>query len=412
MTATEKNNIYYEGYNMFDENIFGCLIDKKSTKWAIENNKITDYRVICIKNSSIELDKISNNINIKKLIKLYKLEINNKKELFFAAYSTLKMISDNISNHLLVYTNNCDSAILIELIIDDLLKNNIFDNLNENDIYNKCLTSKIDINLEDEIKEFKNHKYGIIPCVYIFGEGVDIPKLDSIVIAEKMNTEIRITQSCLRPNRINKENPDKIAKIIIPQNDSTIDEKLKIIINKLANEDDIIEQKIELLELTDIKKISNNFINNYEIKLKPNKDLLDKIIYDLYKSGTFGKELTLEKEYQLYRELVLTKQFKSVKEYQDSDMIYNQPNVYFNGVWTNWFDFLNIDTSKWINNLQSWKEYCHEKNITSSSKYYENLDEKMPPEPEYFYPNFKGIDNELGKKKRKYIKNNSEYLFL
>jgi superfamily II DNA or RNA helicase len=410
MTATEKNNIYNEGYNMNDENVFGIIIDKKSVKWAIENKKITDYKVICLQNSSLELnnicDKIILNTKINKNINEFK--ITNKNDLFFASYSALKMISEGESKHMLIYTNNCDSANLVELMINNLLENNIFEKLNKNDIYNKSLNSKMNINLNEEVNKFKNHKYGIIPCVYIFGEGVDIPKLDSVIIAEKMTTEIRIVQSCLRPNRIDKNQPDKIAKIIIPLNISTIDEKLKMVISKLANEDEIIEQKVEIFTLIDKNKKSNN--SNYikKIKLKPNKDLLEKIIYDLYNSGSFGRELSIQKEYQLYRDLVLTKQFKTIKEYKDSNMRHKEPHIYFNKVWIDWFDFLNIDKI-WINDLVEWKEYCKEKNITNSTKYFEylneKLDDKLPPEPEYLYPNFKGIDNEL------YV-NKLEYMFL
>ena len=45
-------------------------------------------------------------------------------------------------------------------------------------------------------------------CVYIFGEGFDLPKLNGVVFAEQMTSEIRIVQSALRPNRMDKNQPN------------------------------------------------------------------------------------------------------------------------------------------------------------------------------------------------------------
>lgn len=414
MTATEKN---FENENKTDEFItmssekdFGCLIDKKSIKWAIENKKITDYDVICLRNCSNELNNIIEKIKLDVIVKQINNNIINKKELFFAAYSALKMIDEGKSKYVLVYTNKCYSADLIESIINRLIENNIFNNIDSKDIYNKSLTSKKDINLEEEIDKFKKSKFGIIPCVYIFGEGVDIPKLDSIVIAEKMTTEIRIVQSCLRPNRLDPDNTDKKAKIIIPLNYGNIDDKLKIIINHLASEDDIVEQKIKVFKIVDKNTKKSNSEYNCKIKMKLNKSKLNNIILDLYHSNAFGRKLDIKREFEIVKEMVRLKKFKSVKEYLESDFIKN-PNIYFTGVWTDWFDYLGIDTSGWIQTLIEWKKYCLEKNINSSSEYYLNLDEKLPPEPGYFYPNFKGIYNELARRKRRFIKNQN-YLFI
>ena len=97
-------------------------------------------------------------------------------------------------------------------------------------LYNKALHSNLNINLEDEVNNFKNFTFGIISCVYIFGEGFDLPKLNGVVIGEKMTSDIRIVQSCLRPNRIEKDNPNKKAYIIIPTNISSVDDKIKSVL--------------------------------------------------------------------------------------------------------------------------------------------------------------------------------------
>lgn len=425
MTATEKNydSKSKEVFTMNDREQFGCTIDKKSIKWAIENKKITDYNIVCIHNKLSLINSIIENLNLKLLIEQYnknKLQSNNinkedfkinDKELFMAAFCALKMIKESKSKHMLIYTNKCYSSDIIEMIIKQLIDKKIF---TINGLYNKSLTSKTfkynDImDFTEEIESFKNSTFGIISCVYIFGEGFDLPTLDSVVIAEKMSTEIRIVQSCMRPNRLDSNNPNKVGQIIIPLNSSQIDEKVKMVIKNMSIDDDMIEQKIKFFKLAMNKKTDKNeYYYENKVKFKSNKILLNQLILDIYKSGSFGKELTLEKEYQLYQDIVLRKKFLTVKEYLDSDMEHKKPPVYFMGVWKDWYEFLGIDTSEWIDNKIEWSKYCKEKNINNAKQYIdfinENKDNNIPPEPEYFYPNFKGITNELVTKKYRYIK--------
>ena len=57
---------------------------------------------------------------------------------------------------------------------------------------------------------------GILITVYKLGEGINIPSLDTVIFSDNMESYIRIIQAALRGNRIDKNNPDKIAQIIIP----------------------------------------------------------------------------------------------------------------------------------------------------------------------------------------------------
>lgn len=424
MTATEKNfdSKSEEVFTMNDEKKFGCVIDKKSINWAIENKKITDYNIVCVQNENSIINNLIDELNLKLLIEQYNIKNNVKvtnneykideKELFMAAFCALKMITEGKSKHMLIYTNKCYSSDIVEMIIKQLLDKKIF---TINGLYNKSLTSKTfkyndNMDFTEEVDNFKNSNFGIISCVYIFGEGFDLPKLDSVVIAEKMSTEIRIVQSCLRPNRLDINNTNKVGQIIIPLNSSQIDERVKMIIKNMSIDDEIIEQKIKFLKITKNKKSDkNDFYYQNKVKFKSSKSLLNQLVLDIYKSGSFVRELTLEKEYELYQDIVLRKQFQSVTEYIDSNMEHKNPQVYFNGVWKGWYEFLRIDTSEWINNKIEWSKYCKEKNINNAKQYIDfinkNRDNNLPPEPEYFYPNFKGITNELVTKRYRYIKN-------
>ena len=75
-----------------------------------------------------------------------------------------------------------------------------------------------------------------------------------------MDSDIRIVQSVLRPNRLDCNFPNKIAYVIIPYIDSCdflIDnksfEKCRKIIAKIRNVDEKIEQKIKLVSLNKSK---------------------------------------------------------------------------------------------------------------------------------------------------------------
>ena len=200
MTATEKlikNDTI--NYSMDNENYFGEIIDSKSIKWAIDDEKITDYNVVIIKNTNEEIEEIINKIGI---------TIENKR-LFISAYISLKCFVkyDDLS-HTLLYTNTQKDSELVKEYIDKLLEKQIL-NIDKNSFYNKALHCNNCKNINEEISEFKNSKYGIISCINIFGEGFNLKELNGVCVAGNMKSEIRIVQYLLRPNRLNKNNPNK-----------------------------------------------------------------------------------------------------------------------------------------------------------------------------------------------------------
>lgn len=245
MTATEKrydveNNkkVYSMDYN----NTFGNYLDIKSIKWAIDNNKITDFTLLILSNTENEVNEI---------IKKIKIEVEHK-ELFISAFMTLKAIN-NYKNltHVLICCNKTTNSDIINNYIKLLLNKDIFNNINKNDFYNESLhTNCENKNFNNEVEKFKNKKYGIISSVYIFGEGFDLPKLNGVVFAENMTSDIRIVQTALRPNRIDPNDDKKKAHIIIPymssnniENNNASFNRIRMIVAKLRNVDESIEQK-------------------------------------------------------------------------------------------------------------------------------------------------------------------------
>lgn len=465
MTATEKiiENINFQKivYSMNDEFIFGKYIDKKNVMWAIENKKITDYKISVLKNTEQQVDDI-----IRKL----KIKIINK-DLFISCYMTLKSIIDYQGlTHLLLYTNSTKNAELANWYINKIIDlkilylkkelnhieyNNInsniqyeeckeideeteftpniklqnkkeyyielllqYQNLREN-LYNKALHSnnkKCD--LKDEILNFKNSKYGIISCVYIFGEGFDLPKLNGVCIAENMYSEIRIVQYLLRPNRLEKENPNKKSYIIIPYIDkddwnekNNSFEKVRNIIYQLRNVDENIEQKITLSTLCKTynekrKDKEDEEYDYYEDFLDEDENELQKIKMRLRYSKTLKTNNREEQdEYDLVRSINITLNIRSKYEYAElknkHPYFINEPEKYFmkSGVWKNWYHFMGCDTSKYIKSYEEWLRFCKEKNIRSVEDYNKACEiyEELPKEPKDFYKGFSNLLNEIKK---------------
>ena len=395
MTATEKNTD--NGLSMDDERIFGKYIDIKTAHWAIENKKITDYNILVLKNDENIIDEIIRGFNV------------DNKDIFISCYMSLKSFEKyNDLTHLLLYTNTIENAELAAKYIDKILSLNIL-TIQSDKIYNKALHSKNSIDLNNELYEFKNKPYGIISCVYIFGEGFDFPKLNGVCIAENMQSETRIVQYLLRPNRLDFEKPNKKAYIIIPYVDSynwaekDSYEKVRNIIYQLRNIDESVEQKIIVSVGTKQASKENLSIINYVFDESIHE--LNKLKVRLRYSKALRSNFTEEQdEYNYVKSINISLKIKSKKEYMESQDIHNNyinfPEEYFKnkGVWNNWYDFMGVNTSIFIQNKSDWKHFCKEKNIKDLEEYFTACEqyEILPKEPADFYTNFTNIPLELG----------------
>jgi predicted helicase len=411
MTATEKTietRTNKEIYSMEDETIFGKYIDVKSVHWAIENKKITDYNILVLKNTEDEVDEIITNL---------RLNIINK-EIFISCYMCLKSFEKYKDlTHLLLYTNTTEDAELSKKYINEILSLNVL-SIQKEKIYNNSLHSKNCNDLDSEVNKFKNTYYGIISCVYIFGEGFDLPKLNGVCIAGNMQSETRIVQYLLRPNRLDFENPNKKAYVIIPYIDAddweTEDksyEKVRTIVSQMRNVDENIEQKIfvsvgkkEKKEKKENKKKEEKIIYCDDYIFEENMSELNKIKLRLRYSKALGSKFTEEQdEYNYVRSINSSLNIKSKKDYIQKQDIHSNfiasPEEYFKskGVWNNWYDFMGVDTTKFIQSKQEWINFCKKKCIKSLDDYYIYCEEYdiLPKEPADFYKDFTNIPSEL-----------------
>ena len=132
---------------------------------------------------------------------------------------------------------------------------------------------------------------------------------------------------------------------------------------------------------------------------------MNKLTLRLRYSKALGSKFTEEQdEYNYVRSINSSLHITSKKEYIQQKNIHthfiDSPEEYFKskGVWNHWYDFMGVDTTKFIPSKQEWLHFCKEQNIKSLDEYYNYCEEYefLPKEPADFYKDFTNIPSELG----------------
>lgn len=349
LTATlkileNKENVSDVDVIISNDNVqyFGDIIDKRCLLWAINENIICDY---VIQSITTDTDKLEYHLNRFKIIE------ENDKRLFLSAFASLKSIFENHSHHLLIYSNNMRNSIKIIEYIKLLIEDKYF--ILPGLYYSTYHSNHKACEQKDIIDKFEKAKYGIISCVYCLGEGWDFPLLDAVVCAENMSSNIRILQSVLRASRKNKNQSDKITKIILPilnkddlwENDNPDLKKVREVIYQMGLEDETITQKIKVFNI-DIKKEGRRY-----------KPLLPNILIESF--GDYDndftqklrlktvKRMTLSMTYEKARKIIASKNIRSKEEYyklcENDSRLSPEPEIVFKGQFTNWIEYLSIE---------------------------------------------------------------------
>lgn len=402
MTATEKTHERKHPsnekiiYSMDDEDVFGYCIDRKTVRWAIENKKITDYSILVLKNTEEEVDAIIRKSGF----------CVEKKELFLSCYMCLKAMEKYEGlTHMLLYTNKVDHTMLTTHYIDMILSKGLI-SFDADDFYNNALHSpQHSDTIHREKEKFKQSRRGIISCVYLFGEGCDMPQLNAVCVADNMQSEIRIVQYLLRPNRLDPKNPAKRAFIVIPymdtddwERETRSFEKVRKVISQMRNSDDTIEQKLCLCVIQEPSPEEKTPPENQRSRVDPDLfdsgEGLEQLKLRLRWSKTLRSKNTEEEdEYQYIRSLNKSLGITSEKEYilsrEKHPQYIENAESYFKtkGVWRGqWRDFLDLHECDFLS-LDEWREFCKECEITTREKYEEQCEKclKLPKDPEMMY---------------------------
>jgi superfamily II DNA or RNA helicase len=286
MITNKKNNIYKimssKSKTLFIsatplnvdnyKNIFGDSKYELSWKTAIEYKYICDYNFYYPNNDRI-LDKI-NDLKVDKSI-IEKTILINKS---YFLLDSIKLLGFKKCIVYLKTIDECNNFFKILQII------NIYFELNikvYEITYNTTKKKRIEI-----LNKFKNDNTHInILCnVHILDEGIDIQECDSVYLTHPNNNPINIIQRISRANRIDRNNNNKIAKILVWSKNKIKLENIMNRINKTIDikygkeENDCINSNFKNNNVTinkdiiyinynnDIKKYTNN--NNMNINFK------------------------------------------------------------------------------------------------------------------------------------------------
>ena len=178
----------------------------------------------------------------------------------------------------------------------------------------------------------------------------------------------------------------------------------------MRNVEENIEQKIFVSvgkkeKKKKTKKDEERRICYEDYMFQENVSELNKLKLRLRYSKSLGSKFTEEQdEYNYVRSINSSLNIKSKKEYIERKDNHNHfivlPEEYFKskGVWNNWYDFMGVDTTKFIQSKQDFINFCKEKSIKSLDDYYMACEEHdiLPKEPDEFYSHFTNIQTELG----------------
>ena len=323
---------------------FGEIIERKCLLWAININVVCDYLIQTI---------ITDEDQIEEHFEKFGISEETDKRLFLSAFSSLKSIFEGHSHHLLIYSNNKDNSLKIVEYIQLLLDNNYFD---LSDLYFSNYHSFMKSKKQKEIlHQFEESKFGIITCVYCLAEGWDFPKLDAVVFSENMSSNIRIVQSALRASRKNKDEPDKITKIILPvlnrddwleDNENNDLKKVREVIYQMGLEDETIAQKIKVYRVI-VEKQRKKKSDKEEPEQKTITDLgeYDELLTQKLRLKTISRS-SLGITYEKARKIISEKLVSSKRGYYDlcdKDIrLPKEPESHFKGKFTNWIEYLSI----------------------------------------------------------------------
>lgn len=247
---------------------------------------------------------------------------------------------------------------------------------------------------------------GVIIACRKITMGYDEPQIDTVIHYNLTTSSIMVHQRNGRAFRLH--NNKVMATLVFLCDVSGDDEKRKEKIRQL-------HRPIAHLKMMDSrfeKRVEDEILKGRE-EFKMVDVIVDgkfdvserKEVYDRCWNMIDEKQDVLKDELQrciIYnrRNNIRTKSMYRLLSENDKKLI-SYPEKHFERLWTNWYDFLGIETTSFIKTKDEWKARCKELGISSWSQYKELQNEysaELPLMPEEIYSNFSNFDDEIGRK--------------
>lgn len=270
MTATERfvtpkiksraENLDYDIFSMDDENLYGPTFTQLSFREAIDQGIISDYEIIvCVMSEQETKDFIKNKQIVE--IDYENVDANNLfHQVLLAKTMTDIGIHKAISYHRTIKNSKKFIAPSIGPRFSEVLIS-IDPELAQKKIFEGHIDGSMNAgNRKKVFSEFIKSDYGIITNARCLTEGVDVPIIDAVYFADPKSSLIDIIQAVGRSVRKDRNNPDKVSKIIVPimvskdvKKFSDIDPQefsaLHQIVQALRDQDRILADYIDKLNL-------------------------------------------------------------------------------------------------------------------------------------------------------------------
>jgi superfamily II DNA or RNA helicase len=359
-------------------------IDHYDLAFAIENGYVCDYNIAVL--DMVNFDKTNTIITDQ----LYT-------PLQHAVIAMFLAIERNLCSHVLVYCNTTDDARKIDKLIANQHLHHITNNVDTStDVFDNIYTSIVvsdepDLNIPLIMKRFRDSPIGIITCVYMLGEGFNEPSIDGCVFVSNMTSEIRIVQSAMRCCRIDKKRPNKRGLLLVPtilryEGDDN-NKLLTFLIKQLSEYDAVAYKRISMWKIgRDIQ--SHNEINNDKMILNNEPEYIDNLVLRI-----INRKPSIRDIYNRAREINISNNIDSITKFKLSRQhiqanYYDDPKTYFSKVWKCWYDFLGVDYSMMITDIEELKKFIAAHHINRDN--YQTMVKKyncLPPEIGCLYDN-------------------------
>ena len=410
MTATERiyRGIDKDVLSMDNNNVYGKTFYKLSFKEAIENQIISDYRIVTVSVSQKEVEEF---INQNKSVHTF-LDLNTND-------MDVRSIVSGITLIKVFKKYNLKKAISFHKSIkrsEDFTKQQ---DLLTNNITNSHISGKMNSGKRSLIiDEFSKCNKSLISNSRCLTEGIDIPEVDCILFADPKKSIIDIVQSCGRAMRKAPNTHKKYGYIIIPviidkkdtltaiDQNNLFNETIKVVTALSTTDERIIEEfntqnkpeKDKIIQFYNFDTL-NDKVDISKAQLKSFKNNINTILWRSVGKANW-KSFEDAKKYSISLKLKSTTEWREFSKSNEKPFdIPSQPDqVYKNAGWLNWGDFLGTgriaDQLKkdFYPSYEEAKSYIHKQKLNSNKEWREYVKSDLIPDfipktPEKIYVN-------------------------
>ena len=347
MTATER---FYRGVKddvltMDDPDDYGDVFCHMSFKEAIEEDLLTDYKIITIE---VKKEEIAGFIKDNNLVK------SNAK---WGKENEARSLASMIALRKAMKRFPIKNAVSFHSSIERATRNkdvqkHITDTYNYKPIDTYHVSGKLPTTKRnDVVQEFAKSDRALITNSRCLTEGVDVPNIDCIVFADPRKSKVDIVQALGRALR---KKPGKdwgyvVLPVIYDHTSHEIDnenfqEILNVIRGLAANDERIIEEFKDKSQNSSRVVGARKEIFSVDPELLKESELVDNLNIKLWEKLSRFNWMPFEEARSLARKL----NYKSSKEWfkyisgqSDKIKIPTNPNLFYkNSGWVNWADFL------------------------------------------------------------------------